>query len=125
MSTSSTTLRTSQTSRLGAVRHQPVATKSAAQRGRYVRYVLSLIGAGLFLALVFVWVRVQVIQLGYEVSKIRKETRDLTELKNKLRSEVGALKSPARIETIAREQYGMRLPQTSEVVIVGPENGRE
>lgn len=112
-----------------AVQRQPVATKSLAARRKYVRQVASLISVCLLFALVCVWVRIQVIQLGYEVSKMRKETSDMRELKNILESEVETLKAPARIETAAREVFGMRLPQSNEIHYVGvgsvAEEGKE
>lgn len=101
-----------------AVRHQPVALKTATARRKHIKHLSSLFAIGVVFALIFVWVRIQVIQLGYEVSKLRKETRDLIEQKNLLRSEVEALKSPTRIEAIAREKFGMRLPRGDEIVIV-------
>lgn len=103
-----------------AVRHQPVAGKSAAVRRRYVRQLAILSVAGVLLALAYVWIRVQVIETGYEVSRIRKETNELKEQKEILEAQVGALKSPVRIETIAIEKFGMRLPNSDEIVIVDP-----
>lgn len=104
-------------STFSAVRHQPVALKTAAVRRRHIRHLASLIGMGVVLALVFVWVRIQVIQLGYEVSRLRKETSELVEQKNRLTAEVEALKAPARIEAVARERFGMRLPMGEETIL--------
>lgn len=101
-----------------AVRHQPVGPKSAAARRRHVKQVIMLAVLGVVLALLYVWIRIQVIHLGYEVSKIRKETQELSEQKGLLEAQVETLKAPMRIELVAREKFGMRLPQTDEVVIV-------
>ena len=101
-----------------AVRHQPVAPRSAAVRRRFIRQISILIAAAVVMALAFVWIRIQVIQQGYEVSRLRKETNDLREQKNILKSDVETLKSPERLEQIAREHFGMRLPQSNEVVLV-------
>lgn len=103
-----------------AVRHQPVGPKSAAARRRHVRQVAMLAALGVIMALLYVWIRIQVIHLGYEVSKIRKETQELSEQKGLLKAEVETLKAPMRIESVAREKFGMRLPQTDEVVIIEP-----
>ena len=114
-----TAFKTRQVPTFSAVRHQPVAPKSAAVKRRHVRQISILLGAGVVIALLFVWVRIQVIQLGYEVSKIRKETTELREQKNRLEAEIAELKSPSRIEAIAKERFGMRLPQSNEIVTVG------
>lgn len=102
----------------GAVRRQPVARKSVALRRRYIRHGVWLLALGVAMALLFVWVRIEVIQLGYEVSRLRKETRDLTEQRNQLEAKVASLKSPDRLMRIASQRFGMRLPQGDEIVFV-------
>lgn len=102
-----------------AVRRQPVALRSAAVRRRYIRHVATLVAVAVVFSLLFVWVRIQVIQLGYEVSRLRRETTELAQQKNRLEAEVEALKAPSRLEAIAREQLGMRLPMGNEIVFVG------
>ena len=101
-----------------AVRHQPVAERPAAVRRRQIRHGSLLVAVAVIVALLFVWIRIQVIQLGYEVSRIRKETTELKQQKNRLAAEVEALKEPSRLEAVARERFGMRLPQSDEIVIV-------
>lgn len=103
-----------------AVRQQPVAKKSAALRRKYVRSGIILLMIAIVAALLFVWMRVQVIQLGYEVSKIRRDTMQLREQKNILESEIAAQKSPQRLEEIAASIFGMRSPQGDEIVYVKP-----
>lgn len=101
-----------------AVRRQPIARKRAAAGRRYIRQALSLAAVILIVALFLVWARIQVIQLGYEVSRIRKDTRDLSEQRDLLEAEVASLKSPKRLSEIASEQFGMRLPMGDEVVVL-------
>lgn len=101
-----------------AVRRQPIAHKKAAASRRYIKQALSLLAVGVILLLVYVWTRVQVLQLGYEVSKIRKETTELAQQRDLLGSDVATLKSPDRLSKIATELFGMRLPGGDEVVIL-------
>ncbi|MFA4873766.1 MAG: cell division protein FtsL [bacterium] len=105
-------------SMISAVRRQPIAPKSAAVSRRYLRQALSLLGICVVLALLYVWARIQVIQLGYEVSRIRKETTDLAQQRDILEAEVAVQKSPERLSKVAAERFGMRLPNGDEVVIV-------
>jgi cell division protein FtsL len=72
------------------------------------------IGGSLF----YVWSRIQVIQLGYEISNALKEGRGLTETSKKLRIEIAALKSYARIERIATEELGMAKPKPDQVIVI-------
>lgn len=76
--------------------------------------VLFLIGGSLF----YVWSRIQVIRLGYEISEALKKGKVLTETSKKLRVEVATLKSYARIEKIAVEQLRMTQPRPDQVIVI-------
>jgi cell division protein FtsL len=103
---------------LGAVRRQPIAKKSASVRRRRIRQGVWLLLLGVMLALMFVWVRMQVVHLGYDVSRMIKATRDLSEQRNRLDAEVETLKTADRLSTIAVDRFGMRLPMSDEIVYV-------
>ena len=76
--------------------------------------LILLMGGSLF----YVWSRIQVIQLGYEISSALKEGRGLTETNKKLRIEIAALKSYDRIERIATEELGMAKPKPDQVIVI-------
>lgn len=73
-----------------------------------------MVGAGLF----YVWVRIEVIELGYEISKALKEEGLLLEANKKLRLEIAELKSYGRIERIAVEELRMSKPTAEQVVVI-------
>ena len=75
---------------------------------------LFFIGGSLF----YVWSRIQVIQLGYEISNALKKERALTEANKKLRLEIATLKSYARIEKIAVEELRMIKPKPDQVIVI-------
>lgn len=97
---------------------QGVAKKQARVRARVVRRGVVLAVVAITLALVFVWTRVRVIQLGYEVSQINRQITELSRQKNQLAAEVAKLKSPERLEAVAKEHFHMRLPAADEIVFV-------
>jgi cell division protein FtsL len=72
------------------------------------------IGGSLF----YVWSRIQVIQVGYEISNSLKEERALTEANKKLRLEIATLKSYARIEKLAMEELRMVKPKPEQVIVI-------
>jgi cell division protein FtsL len=72
------------------------------------------IGGSLF----YVWSRIRVVQLGYEISYAMKEGRRLAEENKRLRVEIATLKSYARIEKIAMEELGMIKPKPEEVIVI-------
>ena len=75
---------------------------------------LFLIGGSLF----YVWSRIQVIRLGYEISNALKEEKAVTETNKKLRLEVATLKSYARVEKIAVEELKMTKPKPEQVIVI-------
>jgi cell division protein FtsL len=76
--------------------------------------MLFFIGGSLF----YVWSRIQVIQLGYEISNALKEERALTETNKKLRLEIATLKSYARIEKLAVEELRLAKPKPEQVIVI-------
>ena len=76
--------------------------------------MLFFIGGSLF----YVWSRIQVIQLGYEISNALKEERALTEVNKKLRLEIATLKSYGRIEKFAVEELKMAKPKPEQVIVI-------
>jgi len=76
--------------------------------------MLFFIGGSLF----YVWSRIQVIRLGYEISNAMKEERALTEANKKLRLEIATLKSYARIEKLALEELRMAKPRPEQVIVI-------
>lgn len=101
-----------------AVRSQPIATKTAIATRRYLRQALSLLAVGMLVALLFVWARIQVIQLGYEVSRVRKDVTELADQRDTLQAEIAELRTPERLTKVASERFGMRLPMGDEVVVL-------
>jgi cell division protein FtsL len=80
----------------------------------FILLMFFFIGGSLF----FVWSRIQVIQLGYEISNALKEEKALTEANKKLRVEIATLKSYARIEKLAVEELRMAEPKPEQVIVI-------
>ena len=96
--------------------------KSGSRRSRvrksrllfFALLMLFLITSSLF----FVWSRIQVIQLGYELSNALKEGRSLAERNKRLRVEIATLKSYGRIEKVAEQELGMSKPKAEQVIVI-------
>jgi cell division protein FtsL len=76
--------------------------------------MLFFIGGSLF----YVWSRIQVIRLGYEISSALKQGKTLTETNKRLRLEIATLKSYARIEKFAVEELKMAKPKPEQVIVI-------
>ena len=74
--------------------------------------------AGLCLVFVFVWERVDMVRLGYQVERLKHEKVVLGRERDELKVKFSALSSPDRIAKVATEKFGMSLPQPGQVVMV-------
>ena len=80
--------------------------------------VLGFIALLLSVSLFFVWSRVQVTGLEYEMSQLESTLRDLRQETSSLRLEAASLRSPERIERVARQELRLRLPSADQVITV-------
>jgi cell division protein FtsL len=65
-----------------------------------------------------VWSRVKVIDMNLQIAGISREIREQEQEQNRLRLEVASLKTPARIEALAKGSLGMALPTEQQIIIV-------
>jgi cell division protein FtsL len=70
------------------------------------------------LALVFVWSRIEVVNLEYEISTKQEQVRALQQEGTRLQIEAATLSNPVRIENMARTRLGLRAPSPEQVVTV-------
>lgn len=82
----------------------------------FVALILAIVFIGCSLS--YVWSHHQIIALGYEVSQAAREEQELLQENKKLRLELAALKSPARIERMASRDLGLVAPQKEQLIIV-------
>ena len=70
----------------------------------------------LMLAMAKVWVGLQVTELGYQLSDLRKEQLRLEEYRQPLEEELATQQSRAALEERARRTLGMAAPKRGQVV---------
>lgn len=67
---------------------------------------------------IYLWCRLVVVNTGYEISKANSARDSLIEDNRRLRIELVALKSPERIERIAREELKLARPQAGQTISI-------
>jgi cell division protein FtsL len=79
--------------------------------------------AVLSVLLLYVWERVDVVQVGYHIEQLKSKKVSLERERDELRLKVSMLTSPDRIAKAATERLGMLPPQQGQVRLVrlGPE----
>ncbi|SDM36019.1 cell division protein FtsL [Geoalkalibacter ferrihydriticus] len=80
--------------------------------------VLFFLGVVLAVSLLFVWSRIEVFQLKYEISSLETALREGRQENSQLRLEAASLRSPSRIENIARTRLGLREPSLEQIINV-------
>jgi len=74
--------------------------------------------AGLCLVFVFVWERVDVVRLGYQIERLKTQKVLLERERDQLQVKVSALSAPERIAKVATEKLGLVPPQQGQVFMV-------
>jgi len=88
-------------------------------RGRVSRFLaLCIIAALLASSLFYVWSRVLVINLGYDLSEALEVHWKLVQENKKLHIEIALLKSLGRIERIARDELDMEKPLPGQIILM-------
>jgi len=107
-----------------------VATAAASRaRGRTrplrlsarTRELLALLGTGALLVavvLLYVFQHIQVVRLGYEGERLRRERAALVEQGKILTLEVAGLRAVKRVEEVARGELGMVTPAPGQIIVV-------
>lgn len=66
----------------------------------------------------YTWFTVQSRRLKLDIGRLEKQENSLAAEKKELRIEIVRLKSPARIIGIARDELGMVIPGTDQVMVI-------
>lgn len=90
--------------------------ESAIRRsGPFTALVLS--AAVLFVGLFYVWTRMQIVQIGYEISAVESKNKELKKRIQELTLEISSLESPSELEKKAAKM-GLVFPEMGKVVHV-------
>jgi len=68
--------------------------------------------------LLYTWCRVQYVRIGYEISNVIKNNSNLLTLQRNLKIELARLKSPERIEKIAKQQLELVTPTPKQILTI-------
>jgi cell division protein FtsL len=72
----------------------------------------------LFVGLFYVWSRMRLVQIGYEITELERINNDLKKRKRELKLELASLEAPANLESKARTEAGLIFPPIKKVVHV-------
>ena len=78
-------------------------------------FALAVVAFSLFL---YLWTRVSVTTLNYEIAHLKEQEQILTRTNRELKIELDTITSPASLERIGREKFFLTYPEDSSVVTV-------
>ena len=109
-----------ESARRTAVKSPRVARLPRAERSERRRYwaVLSLSLCLVGVVLLHVWLRLQVVRLGYALSTTSKLQSQLEQERRELTVELATLTSPDRLESMARKRLGLVAPEKGQVIVL-------
>jgi cell division protein FtsL len=85
------------------------------RRSREMRQFGIALSCLFLLVMTYTWQHFKAIEYGYKIEFMKNERNELTELNRTLRLEEASLRSPERIDRLAR-QSGMQPPQAGQVI---------
>jgi cell division protein FtsL len=68
--------------------------------------------------LLYVWCHIHMTELDYQIAQEMSNRERIMEEQMKLKLELATLRSPKRIETIAREKLQMTYPEQEQVIVL-------
>ena len=94
--------------------------RRAADRRGFQNFVATALSCALVAGamLLHAWVRTRVTEQGYLLSRLSADYRDLTREHEALQLKAAELRSPQRIEELARTKLGMSAPSMDRVVVL-------
>ncbi len=106
--------------RISTKRNVFIKSKPRIRKSSFLwKYKFHVFAAVILLAiagLVYLYLSNKQIQLKYRISKLKQEEFRLQELNRKLRLEICVLKSPQRLEKIAKKRFGLKHPDPDQII---------
>lgn len=78
----------------------------------------ALLFIGTIMTFAFVWVRLQIVSISYDINELAKHERALREECNNLSLRINEARSPRRLEHIAATKFNMSAPRAGQVILM-------
>lgn len=95
-----------------------VAWATSADLRALVAWMAVCVAIGVVIALVHVWLRIKVVDLGYRLGTTRQVIERLSQEGGELTLEAAALSATSRLDEVARTRLGMLRPEKGQEAIL-------
>ena len=103
---------------LAWLRPTNIAAASSAELRALIVWLAFFVSLGVLIALGHVWLRLKVVDLGYQLSTTRQVVEKLQQEAHELTVENATLDAPDRLEGVARARLGMTRPDKSAEAVL-------
>ena len=93
-----------------------IVDRKAMIRGIFQLFLMGGILSGAILF--YVWTRIQVVQLNYELLDLTKAEREIFMKHERLKVELAMLMSPSRLSSMAENQFKLKSPSRHQVIYI-------
>ncbi len=100
------------------VRNNPIVREVDEARQRQLWQSVAIGGALVAVVLFSAWQRFELLDHGYVIQRLQRERAAEEDVRHRLRLEIDMLRSPARIERIARETLHMVAPTHGQAIVI-------
>ena len=105
-----------QARKVATVKRERVVRSTASRWRLFLGIFLGL--ALIAAVLVHVWLRLQVVRMGYVLSTTSKLQTRLEQENRELKVELATLTSPDRLEALARQRLGLATPEKGQIIVL-------
>ena len=98
-------------------KREPASRSRQRQQWHVTATALLLLGL-VGVVLLHVWLRLQVVHMGYVLSTTSKLQNQLEQENRELKVELATLTSPDRLEAMSRRRLGLTLPEKGQVIVL-------
>jgi len=72
----------------------------------------------LFLTVATVWTRLSVVKTTYDITQVEKTLRSLRQDREQIEIRVAGLRSPRRLEALAKSKFGLAQPRSDQIIFM-------
>jgi cell division protein FtsL len=99
-------------------KREPASPSRQRHQRRHVTATALLVIGLVGVVLLHVWLRLQVVHMGYVLSTTSKLQGQLEQENRELKVELATLTSPDRLEAMSRRRLGLTLPEKGQVIVL-------
>lgn len=100
------------------VRNNPIVREVDEERQRQLWNTAAIFGVLVVVVLFSVWQNFEIVWHGYEMQRLQRERAEEEAINRRLRLEIETLRSPQRIERMAKRDLGLVAPSGEQAIII-------